>query len=215
VFSDKTVDYFDDQGRSVRRALLRTPVAAARVTSGFGMRMHPLLGYSKMHKGVDFGAPTGTPIFAAGSGTIEDIGFKNGYGRYIKIKHNGTMATAYAHMSRFNTHLYRGSKVNQGEVIGYVGMSGRATGPHLHFEVHLNGQQVNPMSVNLPAGRVLEGKLLAEFKDGQDHIRKEFSDLIAANQNTPVPTAQQQMPNPALIKAATMVAVTPAQSRGL
>lgn len=179
TFSDRTVDFFDDRGQSVRRALLRTPVAAAHITSGFGMRVHPLLGYSKMHKGVDFGAAIGTPIFAAGNGTIVDIGFKNGYGRYIKIRHNGTLATAYAHMSRFGGNMYQGAHVNQGEVIGYVGMSGRATGPHLHFEVHVNGLQVNPMSVNLPTGRSLDGKLLVDFRAGQGKIRQEFATILA------------------------------------
>lgn len=175
TFSDKSIDYFDERGQSVRRALLRTPVAAARITSGFGMRMHPLLGYSKMHKGVDFGAPIGAPIFAAGNGVIEDVGFRSGYGRYIRIRHGGGLATAYAHMSRFGAKIYRGARVNQGEVIGYVGMSGRATGPHLHFEVLAGGQQVNPMSVNLPAGRALTGALLAEFKKGQLRVKQEFA----------------------------------------
>ncbi len=184
TFADKTSDYFDEQGHSTRRTLLRTPVAAAHITSGFGMRMHPLLGYSKMHKGVDFGAPIGTPIFAAGSGTVDEIGFKNGYGRYIRIRHNGKLSTAYAHMSRFNAHLYRGANVGQGEVIGYVGMSGRATGPHLHFEVMANGAQVNPMSVNMPTGRVLEGKLLADFRQGQSKIRQEFSQLTVTQAQT-------------------------------
>jgi murein DD-endopeptidase MepM/ murein hydrolase activator NlpD len=178
TFADKTVDYFDASGHSAKRALLRTPVAAAHITSGFGMRIHPILGYSKMHKGVDFGAPIGTPIFAAGSGTIEEIGFKNGFGRYIKIRHSDTLETAYGHMSRFNTRLYRGSHVNQGEVIAYVGMSGRATGPHLHFEVHVNGTQVNPLSVKMPTGRVLEGEQLLQFKSGQDRIRDEYTGLI-------------------------------------
>ena len=184
TFADKTVDYFDATGHSAKRALLRTPVAAAHITSGFGMRVHPLLGYSKMHKGVDFGAPTGTPIFAAGSGTIEEIGFKNGFGRYIKIRHSGNMETAYGHMSRFNPKLYRGAKVNQGEVIAYVGMSGRATGPHLHFEVHMNGNQVNPMSVKMPTGRVLEGSQLAQFKSGQDKIKSEFASLLQKPSDT-------------------------------
>lgn len=179
TFNDKTVEYFDERGQSIRRALLRTPVAAARITSGYGMRVHPLLGYSKMHKGVDFGAPMGAPIFAAGNGTIEDIGFKNGYGRYVRIRHNGQLETAYAHMSRFGGDMYRGAHVNQGQVIGYVGMSGRATGPHLHFEVHINGAQVNPMSVsNMPTGRNLEGKLLADFKQGQSKIKQEFGTLL-------------------------------------
>ena len=178
TFADNSTDYFDASGRSIRRALLRTPVAAARITSSFGMRMHPLLGYSKMHKGVDFGAPMGAPIFAAGNGVIADIGFKNGYGRYIRIAHNGTLATAYAHMSRFNADLYRGARVTQGQVIGYVGMSGRATGPHLHFEVLSNGQQVNPMSVSMPTGRVLDAKLLAVFKQGQARIRNDYEALL-------------------------------------
>ena len=178
TFADKTVDYFDAAGRSARRALLRTPVAAAHITSGFGMRMHPLLGYSKMHKGVDFGAPIGTPIFAAGSGVIEEIGMKSGFGRYISIRHAGGLETAYGHMSRFNPHLYPGAHVNQGEVIAYVGMSGRSTGPHLHFEVHMSGNQINPLSVKMPVGRVLEGAQLAQFKSGQAHIHDEYAGLL-------------------------------------
>jgi murein DD-endopeptidase MepM/ murein hydrolase activator NlpD len=168
---------------------LRTPVAAARITSGYGMRIHPLLGYSKMHKGVDFGAPMGAPIFAAGSGVVEDIGFKNGYGRFILIRHNGSLETAYAHMSRFNAKLYRGARVDQGEVIGYVGMSGRATGPHLHFEVRVNGDQVNPMSVNLPSGRVLDGKTLMVFKQGQTRIHQEYATLMQQKNNPATATS--------------------------
>jgi murein DD-endopeptidase MepM/ murein hydrolase activator NlpD len=178
TFADKTVDYFDAKGRSARRALLRTPVAAARVTSRYGMRMHPLLGYSKMHQGVDFGASPGTPIFAAGSGVVEQIGFNGGYGRYIKLRHPGGLVTAYGHMSRFNSHLYRGARVNQGEVIAYVGSSGRSTGPHLHYEVIVAGRQVNPLSIKTPVGRVLEGAQLAQFKSGQAHIYKEYTSLI-------------------------------------
>lgn len=187
TFSDKTVDYFDAAGRSARRALLRTPVAAARVTSGYGMRMHPLLGYSKMHQGVDFGAPTGTPIFSAGSGTIEEIGFKGGFGRYILVRHGNGLETAYGHMSRFNPRLYKGARVNQGEVIAYVGSSGRSTGPHLHFEVHVNGKQANPLSIKMPTGRVLEGAQLAQFKGGQTHIQQEFAGLVNKDkQPTPI-----------------------------
>jgi murein DD-endopeptidase MepM/ murein hydrolase activator NlpD len=184
TFIDKTVDYFDASGRSVRRSLLRTPVAAAHVTSGFGMRMHPLLGYSKMHKGTDFGAPTGTPIFAAGSGVVQQIGYNGGYGRYIRLRHSNGVETAYAHMSRFNTRLYRGARVNQGEVIAYVGNSGRSTGPHLHFEVHINGKQANPLSVKMPMGRVLEGAQLAQFKAGQTHIYQEYANLMKSK-NSP------------------------------
>ncbi len=181
TFNDGTVDYFDERGESIRRALLRTPVAAAHITSGFGMRMHPILGYSKMHQGIDFGAPTGTPIFAAGNGTVVEIGTKGGYGRYIRLRHNGQLETVYAHMSRFGQGLYHGGQVTQGEVIGYVGATGRATGPHLHFEVHVAGKAVNPLSINLPTGRMLEGKLLTAFKQGQSKIQQEFSGLAAKN----------------------------------
>jgi murein DD-endopeptidase MepM/ murein hydrolase activator NlpD len=195
TFADKTVDYFDASGHSTRRALLRTPVAAAHITSGFGMRMHPILGYTKMHKGVDFGAPTGTPIFAAGAGTIEEIGFKGGFGRYIKIRHSGNLETAYGHMSRFNAHLYRGAHVNQGEVIAYVGMSGRATGPHLHYEVHVNGVQVNPLSVKMPTGRVLEGAQLEQFKSGQAHIYEEYSNLVGKKSSEPFIKVSANVPS--------------------
>jgi murein DD-endopeptidase MepM/ murein hydrolase activator NlpD len=184
TFADKTIDYFDTSGHSARRALLRTPLAAARVTSGYGMRMHPLLGYSKMHKGTDFGASSGTPIFAAGSGVVEEIGFKGGFGRYMRIRHPGGLSTAYGHMSRFNSHLYRGAKVNQGEVIAYVGNSGRSTGPHLHYEVKLNGRQVNPLSVKTPVGRVLDGAQLAQFKNGQVRIHEEYAGLIEKKPST-------------------------------
>jgi murein DD-endopeptidase MepM/ murein hydrolase activator NlpD len=157
-------DYFNPRGESVRKALLRTPVDGARITSGFGMRMHPILGYSKMHKGVDFGAPTGTPIFAAGDGVIAKLGRLGGYGNYVQIRHNSEYATAYAHMSRFAKGLHVGSHVHQGDVIGYVGATGRATGPHLHYEVLLAGKQINPQSVKLPAGEKLKGVELAAFE---------------------------------------------------
>jgi murein DD-endopeptidase MepM/ murein hydrolase activator NlpD len=147
-----------------------------------------------MHKGVDFGAPVGTPIFAAGAGTIEEIGFKSGFGRYIKIRHSAGLETAYGHMSRFNAHLYRGSHVNQGEVIAYVGMSGRATGPHLHFEVHVNGNQVNPLSVKLPVGRVLEGEQLSQFKSGQSHIYEEYAKLLGKKTSAPFMKVSANIP---------------------
>ena len=160
---DGRVDWFNPKGDSVRKALLRTPIDGARITSGFGLRMHPILGYSLMHKGVDFGAPMGTPIFAAGDGVIAMIGPSAGYGNYIRIKHNATYATAYGYMSRFAGGLHTGSRVRQGQVIAYVGMTGRATGPHLHFEVLINGQQVNPQSIKLPTGEKLQGKQLKQF----------------------------------------------------
>lgn len=178
TFGDGAVDYFNEKGQSIKRSLLRTPVEGAHMTSGFGMRRHPLLGYSKMHKGVDFGAPIGTPIYAAGSGVIEEADYNGGYGRFVMIRHNGEVETAYGHMSRFASGIRPGARVNQGDVIGYVGTTGRSTGPHLHFEVRVNRQQVNPMSVSMPIGRVLKGKTLDQFRHGQDKIRQEFGNLL-------------------------------------
>ncbi|MDD3181778.1 MAG: peptidoglycan DD-metalloendopeptidase family protein [Alphaproteobacteria bacterium] len=179
TFGDGAVDYFNERGQSVKRSLLRTPVEGARITSGFGMRMHPLLGYSKMHKGVDFGAHTGTPIFAAGTGVVEKAMFNGSYGRYIRLRHNRRTQTAYAHMSRFAKNIYPGARVNQGDVIGFVGTSGRSTGPHLHYEVIVDSRQVNPLSVSMPVGRMLEGKTLTQFKQGQSRIKNEFDSLLS------------------------------------
>jgi murein DD-endopeptidase MepM/ murein hydrolase activator NlpD len=131
-----------------------------------------------MHQGVDFGAPTGTPIFASGDGIVEEVGFKGGYGRYIRINHNGKISTAYAHLSRFGRGIARGARVSLGMVIGFVGASGRATGPHLHYEVMSNGRQVNPLSVQFASGRALTGKLLAQFKDGQKGIKAEYNTIL-------------------------------------
>ncbi|MDD3030212.1 MAG: M23 family metallopeptidase [Alphaproteobacteria bacterium] len=178
TFADGTIDYFDGDGHSARRALLRTPVAVARITSRFGMRTHPLLGYSRMHKGVDFGAPIGTPIYAAGAGVVTYVGFKGGFGRYVRLRHPNGIETIYGHMSRFNKNIHVGSRLKQGDVIAYVGNSGRSTGPHLHFEVHVNGRAVNPLTVKRPVGRVLKGQQLAEFKRGKAHIRQEYAQLL-------------------------------------
>ncbi|WP_374634933.1 M23 family metallopeptidase [Ferrovibrio sp.] len=155
-------DYFNTQGQSVKKALLRTPIDGARLTSGFGRRKHPILGYSLMHKGVDFGAATGTPIQAAGEGTVELAGWNGAYGNYVRIRHGNGYATAYAHMSRIG--VKNGQRVRQGQIIGAVGTTGRSTGPHLHYEVMVQGQQVNPMNVRFPSGRKLEGKELAKFR---------------------------------------------------
>ncbi|WP_119305230.1 M23 family metallopeptidase [Dongia deserti] len=162
-------EYFTPSGEAIRKSLLRTPVDGARITSGFGMRMHPLLGYSKMHKGIDFGAPTGTPIYAAGSGTIVEIGKKGAYGNYIRIRHAGEYQTAYAHMSKFAKGLGKGDKVKQGDVIGYVGTTGRSTGPHLHYEILIAGAQTNPAKVKTVASNKLSGKQLKAF---QTHMAK-------------------------------------------
>jgi murein DD-endopeptidase MepM/ murein hydrolase activator NlpD len=157
--------FYSQNGEAVRKTLLATPIDGARITSGFGAREHPILGYTKMHKGVDFGAPTGTPIFAAGNGIIVEMGPKGSYGNYVRIKHNGTYQTAYAHTSRFAKGLHKGDKVKQGQVIAYVGTTGRSTGPHLHFEVLLNGSQVNPKTVKSTGSSKLAGKDLKAFKD--------------------------------------------------
>jgi murein DD-endopeptidase MepM/ murein hydrolase activator NlpD len=157
------MDYFNAQGHSVRKALMRTPIDGARLTSRFGRRRHPILGYTRAHTGVDFAAPTGTPIYAAGDGMIVTRVRTGGYGKYVKIRHNAQYHTAYAHMSRFAVGLGAGSRVRQGQVIGYVGSTGQATGPHLHYEVHYHGHPVNPLRIRLPLGQKLAGLDLREF----------------------------------------------------
>lgn len=156
-------DYFNAKGQSVRKTLMRTPIDGARLSSGFGKRKHPILGYTRMHKGTDFAAPRGTPIKAAGDGVIDYIGTKGSYGRYIRIRHNGEYSTAYAHMRGYRRGLKKNSRVTQGQIIGYVGTSGRSTGPHLHYEVLKNGKQVNPLSIKLPTGIKLAGANLKAF----------------------------------------------------
>jgi murein DD-endopeptidase MepM/ murein hydrolase activator NlpD len=156
--------FYNEKGEAVRKTLLATPIDGARITSGFGARTHPILGYTKVHKGVDFGAPTGTPIFAAGNGVVVEMGSKGSYGNYVRIKHNGTYQTAYAHTSRFAQGLHKGDKVKQGQVIAYVGTTGRSTGPHLHFEVLVDGVQVNPKTVKSTGSGKLAGKDLKAFR---------------------------------------------------
>jgi murein DD-endopeptidase MepM/ murein hydrolase activator NlpD len=158
-------EYFDDRGQSVKRALLRTPVEGAKVSSKFGMRNHPIHGYSKMHQGLDYSAATGTPILAAGDGVIEEVKSHYGYGKYIRIKHNQTYSTLYAHMSRFSSVAKVGGRVHQGQVIGYVGSTGSSTGPHLHYEVIQGGKKINPAGVSFPKTAPLKGVELARFKD--------------------------------------------------
>jgi len=169
------VDYFTADGKSVRKALMSTPIDGARLSSGFGMRKHPVLGYNKMHKGIDFAASPGTPIYAAGDGTIEYIGKWSSYGNYIRIRHNSSIKTAYAHMKGFAGDMKAGGRVKQGQVIGYVGTTGRSTGPHLHYEVLQNGNQVNPRSVKLPQGETLKGRQLAAFKDYIANINRQYA----------------------------------------
>ncbi len=157
------VEYFDEKGRSAQKALMKTPINGARLSSRFGKRRHPILGYTRMHRGVDFAAPRGTPIYAAGNGTITYAGHQGGYGKYIRIRHNGRYSTAYAHLHGFKRGIRKGRRVTQGQVIGYVGSTGRSTGPHLHYEIHVNGRQTNPLRLRLPSGRKLKGKELGRF----------------------------------------------------
>lgn len=171
------VDYFQPDGRSIRKTLMKTPIDGARLSSGFGMRRHPILGYNKMHKGMDFAAPTGTPIYAAGNGTVEMAGRQSGYGNYIRIRHNSSLKTAYAHLSRFAKGISKGKRVSQGDIIGYVGTTGRSTGPHLHYEVLVSNQQVNPNRVDLPIGVQLEKAEMKRFKAQTAGLHEQYVSL--------------------------------------
>jgi murein DD-endopeptidase MepM/ murein hydrolase activator NlpD len=175
-YEDKlgNVEYFDPTGQSAKKPLMKTPIDGARMSSGFGMRRHPVLGYNKMHKGLDFAAPRGTPIYAAGDGVIEKAGKFSSYGNYMRIRHRAGLATAYAHMNGFKSGIHAGSRVKQGQVIGYVGTTGRSTGPHLHYEILIGGKQVNPAGVKLAGGRSLGGKELKAFKSLVNQRNAEF-----------------------------------------
>ena len=175
--SEGKVGYYDEKGQSARKTLMKTPINGARLSSGFGMRKHPIKGFSAMHKGVDFGAPTGTPIFAAGDGVLEKVGWINGYGRYILIRHNSTYKTAYAHMSGWAKGIRRGARVYQGQIIGYVGSTGNSTGPHLHYEILINGRQVNPLKVRMPSGKPLNSKEKKAFLRIIQKIKQEINNL--------------------------------------
>jgi len=162
--NDKEYGYFDVNGKSVEKALMKTPINGARLSSPFGMRKHPILGYNKKHMGTDFAAPLGTPIMASGSGTITRAKWCGGGGNCIKIKHNSTYETVYAHMQSFAKGMKVGKKVRQGEIIGYVGSTGMSTGPHLHYEVIVNGKKVNSQKLKLPSGKVLKDNERTEFE---------------------------------------------------
>ena len=167
---DNSVDYYDENGRSSRKFLLRKPIAEGEITSPFGMRFHPILGYARMHTGVDWGAPIGTPIFAAGNGVVIKAGWESGYGRRVEIQHANGYVTTYNHMSGFGRSVAEGVRVTQGQVIGYLGQTGLATGPHLHYEVIINGNFVDPMAIKLARTREFDGKMLALFKRERDRI---------------------------------------------
>jgi murein DD-endopeptidase MepM/ murein hydrolase activator NlpD len=167
---DDVVDYYDEQGNSAKKFLMRNPVKGGRFTSGYGDRRHPLLKYHRMHTGVDWAAPTGTPILAAGDGIVEQVGRNAGYGNYIRIRHVNGFATAYGHMSRFAPGVEPGVSVKQGQIIGFVGSTGLSTGPHCHFEVLVNNSFVNPMTIQVPRGLQLTGRQLAEFQRERNRI---------------------------------------------
>ena len=175
-------DYYTAKGQSARKSLTLTPIDGARISSGYGRRRHPILGYTKMHRGVDFAAPRGTPVYAGGRGIIEVAGRNGAYGRYIRIRHNSTYKTAYGHLKGFARGIRKGRRVKQGQVIGYVGTTGRSTGPHLHYEILKNGRQMNPRRLNLPSGRKLRGKELARFQAARTIL-----DMRHAANPAPVP----------------------------
>tara|TARA_B100000886_G_scaffold340252_1_gene308709 strand:- start:3863 stop:5215 length:1353 start_codon:yes stop_codon:yes gene_type:complete len=164
-FKDKDEDgYYDISGKSIVKSLMKTPINGARLSSSFGMRKHPILGFNKMHRGTDFAAPKGTPIMASGSGTITRARWCGGGGNCVKIKHNSIYETIYAHMSKFGSGIKEGRKVKQGQIIGYVGSTGMSTGPHLHYEVVVNGKKVNSQKLKLPSGKVLKNKVREKFE---------------------------------------------------
>ena len=173
---DGFYDYFNREGKNVKKSILKTPLDGARISSNFGMRKHPISGYNKMHKGVDFAAPKGTPIYAGGNGVIEYIGNNGGYGKYIRIRHNNEYKTAYAHLSAYKKGISKGSRVNQGDIIGFVGSTGNSTGPHLHYEIIYQNKQINPLKLKLPSGKILVGNELNRFE-------KEFKRIYADHLN--------------------------------
>ena len=171
--ADGNVDYYGPDGQSTKKTLMKTPINGARLSSGFGMRRHPVLGYSKMHKGLDFAAPTGTPIYAAGDGVVKKAGRLGAYGNYVRIRHRSDLDTAYAHMSKIS--VKNGERVKQGQIIGYVGTTGRSTGPHLHYEILVSNKHVNPRSINLPVGQALAGADLKKFKSKVKEVNNQYA----------------------------------------
>jgi murein DD-endopeptidase MepM/ murein hydrolase activator NlpD len=167
---DAVIDYYDETGKSAKKFLVRKPVNNAIMRSGFGGRRHPILGYVKMHTGVDWATPYGTPIFASGNGVVEKVGWEGGYGKYVRLKHNNGYETAYGHMSGFAKGLEVGKRVRQGQVIGFVGSTGMSTGAHVHYEILVNSRFVDPMRVKLPRGRSLDGPLIASFDKERDRL---------------------------------------------
>jgi murein DD-endopeptidase MepM/ murein hydrolase activator NlpD len=176
-FNGQPADYFDARGQSAKSFLMKTPVDGARISSGFGMRFHPVLGYSRMHKGIDFAVPDGTPVMAAGSGTVQIAGKVRGYGNFVLLNNGNGYSTAYGHLSRFAAGIHQGSRVRQGQVIAYSGHTGLATGPHLHYEIRIHNQQVNPKGVKLASGRKLEGSELRIFQNERLHTDMQLASM--------------------------------------
>lgn len=205
--------YYTGTGEAIKKNLMKTPVDGARLSSGFGNRKHPILGFTKMHKGVDFAAPKGTPIMAAGDGVIERCSPYSSYGNYVCIRHNGNTKTAYAHLCRFAKGMKAGVKVRQGQIIGYVGATGRASGPHLHFEVIQNGKHVNPSKVTQLASNKLTGAALATFQANKARIEK-IKQEKALSQKEPKQTGliEQVNVNDALLKSQGIVNIKKAPS---
>jgi murein DD-endopeptidase MepM/ murein hydrolase activator NlpD len=181
---DSVVDYYDENGVSAKKFLVRKPVLQGIITSPFGWRVHPLLGYRRLHAGVDYAAPKGTPIFAAGNGVIEKAGVSSGYGNMIEIRHANGYETVYGHQSAFAKGIVPGVTVHQGQIIGYVGSTGLSTGPHVHFEIRINNQPVDPLRIRLPRGRVLEDNYLTDFEAERARI-----DNLLGNGAVPTQTA--------------------------
>ncbi|HEX7562759.1 MAG TPA: M23 family metallopeptidase, partial [Bradyrhizobium sp.] len=186
---DSVVDYYDDTGKSAKKFLVRKPVNNAIMRSGFGSRRHPILGYVKMHTGVDWATAYGTPIFASGNGVVEVAGWEGGYGKYVKLKHNNGYETAYGHMSAFAKGLEPGKRVRQGQVIGFVGSTGQSTGAHVHYEILVNGRFVDPMRIKLPRGRSLDGSLLAGFEKERDRLDAQMNNRTSARVSDAAGTA--------------------------
>jgi len=187
---DGIVDYYDETGKSAKKFLVRKPVNDGIMRSGFGSRRHPILGYTKMHTGVDWAAPMGTPIYASGNGMVEKAGWESGYGKYIRLKHNNGYETAYGHMTAFARGMEPGVKVRQGQVIGFVGSTGQSTGPHVHYEILVNSRFVDPMRIKLPRGRVLDGTILAAFEHERDRFDGMMAQPVRAAQGTAQGLAQ-------------------------
>ena len=178
-YEKNKIDYFDENGKSMRKTLMKTPINGARLSSSFGKRKHPILGFTKMHTGTDFAAPTGTPILASGDGLITRAQWCGGGGNCVKIKHNRVYQTVYAHMSKFGRGIKKGARVKQGQIIGYVGSTGLSTGPHLHYEVIENGRKINSQKLKLPSGKILKGNQRKVFEVNKIKIDVLKSDLIS------------------------------------